>query len=172
MKAFTLIFAGSMLLLFCEVKADRLTLDTSSISISERNRNDGAVYYHVQYAPPGNIQTVRHAWLELVMDISTLPTGDFQDPTPIFEVFALNQSLSGDPSMEFFQLTTLPMSRPVAVGDRLVKVDITEAVQRVMANPENNYGLVVGTVILEKRGEFKIQSGPDAARIVLIESIE
>jgi hypothetical protein len=123
---------------------------------------------------PEKLTTVTHAWLELRADISAKNLNGFVDPAPVFEVYALKQTLSGDPEPSKFESTKLPMSRPVATGtDRLVKIDITEFVQKILADPSKNHGLVVGPLTNDKRGVFTVRQdsfGPGVfARLVVLE---
>jgi hypothetical protein len=124
--------------------------------------------------PPG-LESVRHAWLELRADVTAQEIGGFLDPAPLFEVYMLKEDASGGevtPSM--FETTTMPLSRPVAAGEnRLVRIDITEVVQMILADPSKNHGIAPGALTEDTRGIFTVRPdglGPNtAARITIIE---
>jgi hypothetical protein len=73
-----------------------------------------------------------------------------------------------------FREMLVPMSRPVAVGEnRRVRIDITEFVQEILADPTSNHGLAFGAVTTDTRGVFAVKAdgfGPGiAARVVIVE---
>jgi hypothetical protein len=98
------------------------------------------------------------------VDVSPAEDASFQDPAPVFEVYALNQALNETLSSELFVTMRVPMSRPVATGwNRIVRIDVTEFVQRVLANPAMNHGLVVGAVTEASTGDFVLGTEGDGA---------
>ena len=142
--------------LWNDVRAE--TAAPATTSVTERVASDGTMYYSVGISLPENLTTATHAWLELRADVSAKDLGRFVDPAPLFEVYALKQTLSGDPEPSKFEATRLPMSRPIATGtDRLVKIDITEFVQKILADPSKNHGLVIGPLTNDKRGIFVVK---------------
>jgi len=154
------------------VLAEASSLDPAATTVTERAASDGTTYYSVGITLPENLTRVSHAWLELHADVSARNLNGFIDPAPVFEVYALNQTLSGDPEPSRFVATRLPMSRPVATGTgRLVKIDITEFVQSILADPSKNHGLVIGPLTDDKRGIFTVRQdsfGPGiSARLVI-----
>jgi len=157
-----------------DVRAETAGVALATTTVTEHVASDGITYYSVGISLPENLTTVTRAWLELRADVSARNVSGFVDPAPVFEVYALNQTLSGDPEPSKFEATRLPMSRPVATGtDRLVKIDITEFVQRILADPSKNHGLVIGPLTNDKRGVFTVRQdsfGPSvAARLVVME---
>lgn len=152
--------------------AETMPLETTT-TVTERVMSDGTRYYSVEVSLPENVAMVFRAWLELRADVSARNLSGFVDPAPMCEVFALKRPLSGDPEESNFEATSLPMSRPVAIGsDRLVRIDVTEFVRRILADPSKNHGLVLGPLTNDKRGIFTIRQdsfGPSiAARLVVI----
>jgi hypothetical protein len=104
-------------------------------------------YYSLSISIPGEVQTIRQAWLELRMDVDAPEVNGFRDPAPMFEVFMLKSELSGPLDEESFEPTRLPMARPVATGSgRRVRIDIADFVRKVIASPSANHGLVLGSV--------------------------
>jgi len=91
------------------------------------------------------------------MDVSARDGEIVADPAPLLEVFALKRALTGEPTPSDFDTTRLPMSRPVSLGsDRLVRIEITEFAQRILADPSKNHGLVVGSMTGARSGEFTL----------------
>jgi hypothetical protein len=116
-------------------------------------------YYVLSITPPEELRAARQAWLELRSDLSVREIEGFNDPTAIFQVFMLKNALEGEPNDESFDVLRVPMSRPVAAGtERFVKIDVTEYVQRILADPSDNHGLVLGSVTGDRRGSFQIKS--------------
>jgi hypothetical protein len=146
------------------------TLSAPDVSLEQRSKTDGSAYYLLQFSLPVDFTLVRHAWLELRMGISSVDVEGFRDPAPRFDVFALKQPLTGDPSEELFASTRIPMSRPVGVSaNRLVRIDVTEFVLAVLADQMPNHGLVLGALLPGSRGVFEIGSAMGDATLVLIE---
>lgn len=136
------------------------TVSVPAGAITERTTADGSTYYQIALDLPPTVQSVRHAWLHLRLDVSSTSVDGFQDPAPMLEVYGLKGELSRDPSPEALEKTRLPMSRPVAAGtNRLVKIDITEIVRAIVADPSTDYGVVVGSVTTASNGVFALQSG-------------
>jgi hypothetical protein len=127
-------------------------------TLAEHIASDGTRYYTAEISIPENLSTVSLAWLELRANVSAKDVSGFVDTAPVLDVYALKQTLTGDPEPSKFEVTRLPMSRPVAAGtDRLIKIDITEFVQMILANPSKNYGLVLGPLTSDKRGIFAVK---------------
>jgi hypothetical protein len=48
----------------------------------------------------------------------------------------------------------------MAIGaDRVVRIDITELVQNILARPSDNHGIVIGSLTADRRGLFTLKSG-------------
>jgi hypothetical protein len=124
-------------------------------------------YYVLTITLPGEIQSVRQAWLELRADLTVPEIDGFHDPTSIFQVFMLKQPLEGEPTDDSFEPLRIPMSRPVATGtNRSIKIDVTEYVQRILADPPANHGLILGSVTGARRGNFQIEPNAFGTGIV------
>jgi hypothetical protein len=152
-----------------------IALSASEIAVVEVEGSAVATGPRVAaFTLPAGIAGVRQAWLELRVDVTATEVGEFRDPEPLFEVYALNAEVTGAIQPKMFREMQVPMSRPVAVGEnRLVRIDITEFVQKVLANPTSNHGLAFGAVTTDTRGVFAVRTdgfGPGiAARVMVIE---
>ncbi len=167
--AFALLFVPLAIVLPGEtVAAPATTVVTPHVA------DDGTTYYSVSLSLPPGLASVTHAWLELRADVSAKDLSGFQDPAPVLDVYGLNQALARDPEPSMFDATRIPMSRPVAVGvNRLIKINITEFVEKIFADPSKNHGIVLGPLTADKRGIFGVKQdgfGPGvAARIQIVE---
>lgn len=143
------------------VRAQTTQVDIASSNLTTHTSADTSEgrYYTLAIALPSSIERVRHAWLELRLDVSVADTQGFRDPVPVFQVFMLKQSLSGEPSEASFETMRMPMSRPVAAGtNRLVKIDITEYLGAILAHPSANHGLVLGSATGSRVADFAIRT--------------
>jgi len=140
------------------VEASNVTIAPVPAAVTEHSAADGTTYYSVALLLPNNLTFVTHAWLEFRADVSAKDLNGFVDPAPTLEVYALKQTLSGDPEPSKFEVMRQPMTRPVAIGsDRLIKIDITEFVQKILTDPSKNHGIVLGPLTRDKRGIFDIK---------------
>jgi hypothetical protein len=122
-------------------------------------RAGGGAYYVLAVTPP-EVRRVQQAWIEFRADLAVPEINGFRYPTSLFQVFMLNRELTDEPTEEDLEPLRVPMSRPVATGDnRSIKIDVTEFVQRILADPSANRGLVLGAVTGDRRGDFAIKSG-------------
>jgi hypothetical protein len=147
---------------------------SETASVTEHVVGDGTKFYSLTILVPEGVTTVAQAWLEFRADVSAKDLNGFVDPAPVLDVFALESAMTSDAVPSKFAPTALPMSRPVAVGDdRLVRVDITEFVRRILAEPTKNQGIVLGPLTNDKRGIFAIKAnglGPGVtARVRVVE---
>ncbi len=116
-------------------------------------------HYLVEFELPQNLGSVRQAWLEVYMDVWSRNDEGPVDPAPILEVYMLKNTLSGDPEPSNFEVTRLPMSRPVALGaNRLVRIEITDFAQRIFADPTKNHGIVLGSLTGAQTGDFVVKN--------------
>lgn len=157
--------------------ADAVITGPTSVIVTQHAALDETTYYSITITPPAGVKPIGHAWLEFRADIAAKQIDGFADPVPILDVYALKQPLSGDPDSSEFESTMVPMSRPTAAGtNRLIRIDITEYFQRILAEPSTNYGIVLGPLMSDKRGIFDLKEdafGPGvAARIQLVEKTE
>lgn len=137
--------------------AEKETFSLTARNLAVRT-SDERPYYIVEFDLPEIVQTVRHAWLDLRVDVSSIEVAGFADPAPVFEVYALTRALSGELDVSMFGTTRVPMSRPVAAGtDRLVRIEITEFVQKIRTDPMTNHGIVLGELTGDRRGNFIIK---------------
>ncbi len=157
-----------------DARTDGIDVTSTPVTVTELTARDGTTYYSIGFNIPNGLSSVSHAWLEFRADISARELNGFTDPAPMLEVYALKQALSGDPDPSEFEPTAIPMSRPVATGaNRLVRVDITEIVQMILAEPSKNHGIVLGPLTADKRGIVDLKQdgfGPGiAARVHIAE---
>ena len=128
--------------------------------VTEHAVGDGTKFYSLTIPIPEGVTTVAQAWLEFRADISAKDLDGFVDPAPVLDVLALQSAMTGDAIPSKFAPTTVPMSRPVAIGeDRLVRIDVTEFVRKILAEPTKNQGIVLGPLTADKRGIFTIIEG-------------
>lgn len=172
-----LLIIGLMSVLPSHSIADAEPTPSTEVVVTEHTATDESTYYSIAISLPAGISSVAYAWLEFRADISAKEVNGFVDPVPILEVYALKQPLSGDPDESEFETTIVPMSRPTAAGvNRLVRIDITEHVQRILASPSKNHGFVLGPLTADKRGIFEIKKdglGPGVtARVQIVEKPE
>ncbi len=156
-----------------DVAAQTQRIDLTSSNVQRITTLEGN-HYVIEFDIPEGIVSVRHAWMEVRMDVSAREPEPVADPAPMLEVYMLKNALTGDPVPADFESTRLPMSRPVALGpNRLVKLDITEFVQRILADPRTNHGIVVGSLTGARTGEFVVKPdgfGPGTPiRLTIIE---
>jgi hypothetical protein len=164
---------GFIGMLAASARADVQTLPATASHIEVSTSSESS-HYVVEFDVPVNVRSVRQAWLEVRMDVSASDLNGFVDPAPMLEVYMLKQSISGDPDPSVFDTTGIPMSRPVALGtNRLVRLEITEFVQRILADPRKNHGIVMGSLTGTRSGEFAMKSngfGPGTpVRITIVE---
>lgn len=138
--------------------ADAVSVSSPAVAITERTAGDGTAYYSVAISLPKGLTTISHARLEFRADVSAKDVNGFVDPAPVLDVYALQEPLTGEPEPSEFTSTRIPMSRPVATGaNRLVRIDVTEYVQKILADPSKNFGLVLGPLTADKRGIFEVK---------------
>jgi hypothetical protein len=130
----------------------------TNLTIHESRTEGEGPYYVLLITPPEDLRAARQAWLELRADVVVPEINGFRDATVIFQAFMLKNALDGDPNDEDFEPLRIPMSRPVAVGtERSVKIDVTEYLQRILADPSRNHGLLFGSVTGQRRGDFEVK---------------
>jgi hypothetical protein len=101
--------------------------------------------------------------------VSARQTGEYVNESPLLEVYILKGELSAELDSDDIRRSS-SMRRNVNVGDnKLVRIDVTEAVLFFLANPESNYGLAVGSLSNSRDGLFTLKSnsfpGGGVARI-------
>lgn len=169
-----LLTTGLTLLWTASAYAGITTIEVPNSSLLTHQTADSTVAYYSLAVPiPQGFEGVVQAWLEIKLDVSHDSMDGFIDPAPILEVFMLAGPVSGQVSESSLASTRLPMSRPVSIGEnRLVRVDVTEFIQRVLRHPQDNYGLVFGTVLGSRERHFlpRLDSfgAGTVARLVLV----
>jgi hypothetical protein len=110
----------------------------------------------VPAAPAGSM--LMSAMLELVVDAAVAPSLAEQMSMVTLEVAPLSGALAG-PAVTAADLRPTTMKRLVAVGaEKTVRVDVTEFVRYVLDNPEENYGLAVGSLSGARVGRFDVKA--------------
>lgn len=137
-----------------------INLDDTALSSHQSVVEGNGPYYILQLSLPPEVTTVSHAWLEMRMDVGAKEVGGWSDPAPVIEAYALEQAPVGEPNPSGFVRAQQPSARAVAAGpNRLVRLDITELVQRVLADPGANHGIVIGSLTADRRGIFTLRAG-------------
>lgn len=144
--------------------ADRTSFDLSPGSLTSYESVVSGLgnYYLLDVATPTVVGAhhLEYAFLELVMDVDAREVSGYVDDSPLFEVFALTGTLSGEPDPSLFARTNAPMARNVAIGqNRRVVIDITQAVSKYLADPGANHGLIFGSLTRRRDGIFAVRSG-------------
>lgn len=157
-RSVAILLAAAIFVPLTSVEASNMAVAPVSAVVTERSAADGTTYYSIALSLSDDLTFVTHAWLEFRADVSAKDLDGFVDPAPTLEVYALKQTLSGDPDPSKFEAMRQPMTRPVAIGtDRLVRIDITEFVQKILTDPSKNHGIVLGPLTRDKRGIFDIK---------------
>lgn len=151
--------------------AGGLVVELESSDVTTINPADTTLgdYYTVQVDLPSGLTatTFRRAFLELTFNVSVRSDAVFETPAPVLEVFSLAQDLQGDFDEEDLRQPS-SMKRGVRTGDgQTVRVDITPAIKRFLANANDNHGLIVGSLTKGREGVFALRDTGDAkGRIV------
>ncbi len=93
-------------------------------------------------------------WVE---EADTLKAFVHSTPVPMVEVYALTSSSGSELDRRNWNEA---MSFPVPVGvgsDKMVRIDITRLVKHLIVNPEENHGIVVGSLTGDRFGIFSLQ---------------
>ena len=148
-------------------------VNRTPVTLAEHSVNGGAIYYTVGIALPTELRQVERAWIELKLSIDSVAFEGMLDPAPLLEVYPVTQAFDGPINASQLDVSN-SMSRPVAIGTgRMVKIDITAFVRRVLVDPSMNRGLVLGSVTGASRGVFSVVEdsfGPDVdAQLVIVE---
>jgi hypothetical protein len=125
---------------------------------------------------PPEAARAKWVFVEFYVDVSAREAQDASDQTPLLDVFALKDkdgySGSLDPSQ--FEPLSLPMARPVAVGqDRRVVIDVTEIVRKRATEPTSICALLIGSLTGPRSGLFAIKPDrldqPGVARLTFFD---
>jgi len=155
--------------------ASKLTIQVTIESITAVQSDDSTfgTYYVLELQPPHGItaQDIEWAFLELVVDVSTLSFGAYQSKAAMIEARTLSSAFSGVLDLEASRETVPPSALAVPSGDgNRVVFDLTRYLRAAATNPEENHGVVVGAPAGTLEGVFSIaglQSVPQV-RLVII----
>jgi hypothetical protein len=118
-------------------------------------------YYTVSYSLPEGLTSadLERAILEVYVDVSAKARGEYVNEAPVLEVFALK-----GPFRRFLDPDALDpktrAGRPVVAGaGRRVLIDVTGIVRAHLEGTIENHGLVVGSLLGMREGEFTLLSG-------------
>jgi hypothetical protein len=135
-------------------------------------------YYTISYAWPESLTCsgLNRAILEVFLDASARPRDEFLNASPLFEVYALTEPLTGAFDPGRLERTGRAV-RPVALGEaRRVVLDVTSIVRAHLEGRIENHGLIIGSLTGERDGAFTLRSGglPEGAvgRILLFKRME
>ena len=153
--------------------ADDVRLVSSSSVLSRTPGNEElGDFYVLQFAPPDDLtlREFEEALLEFYVDASTALDAGSSSGQALIEVYLLTGNVAGDVSREDLNQGTR-MVRNVRTGEnRLVRLNITQAIKEILTNPSSNHGLVIGSLTGGRNGLFELRRhsfGPnDDARIV------
>ena len=143
-------------------EARKVTIDikrTDVTSYTPENTDLGN-YYAFDVPMPEKLagETFMDAHLELYVDVLAGAEVAAGIDYTTFEVFPLKSSLSGE--VDSSKLRLAAMKRTVRVGEsQRVKVNISEHVRHVLANPSDDFGLVVGSLTGQRLGKFAVKHG-------------
>ncbi|MDH3196746.1 MAG: hypothetical protein OEO21_00750 [Candidatus Krumholzibacteria bacterium] len=138
-------------------------------TITPEDTTEGKVFVlavSVPQAPAG--ARLMSAMMELVVDASSALPAAAPSHVVTLEIFPLAGALSGL-AVESVDLRPTTMKRSVPVGtNQRVRMDVTEFVEYVLANPEENYGIAVGSLAGSRPGRFELKSqGQDVATLTI-----
>jgi hypothetical protein len=164
----TLAVGAIMSLCSTPVVARTLVLTRAQLVGYEQIDSTACRYYALRVVLPPDIVRVQHAWLELHADVIPEEGMGFTDPAPLFQVYVLSSAPVGATiSGELLRTPRIPMSRPVAAGtNRLIRINITEYVREIAAEPSLNHGLVIGAVLGDSVTTFIPKAGKWGADVV------
>ena len=135
-------------------------------------------YYTISYAWPDGLTSrlLDRAILEVFLDVSARPREEFLNPSPLLEVYALTEPLTGAFDPGHLERAGRAL-RPVAVGEgRRVVLDVTAIVRAHLEGRIENHGLIIGSLTGERDGAFTLRSGvlPQGAvgRLLLFKRME
>ena len=158
----TLFFLVISLLFSVSVGAQTqvVTLGAQELTtIVARDSTEGKVFLlsvSVPAAPEGAM--LMSATMELVVDASNVLPEGAPSRLVTLEIAPLDTTLSG-PTVQAADLRHTAMKCAISPGtDRSVRVDVTEFVRYVLDNPEENYGLAIGSFVGDRLGRFELKS--------------
>lgn len=118
-------------------------------------------YYTVSYAWPDGLTSslLNRAILEVFLDVTAKPRDEFLNASPLLEVYALTEPLTGAFDPAHLERTGRAI-RPVAAGvGRRVVLDVTAIVRAHLEGRIQNHGLIIGSLTGERDGAFTLRSG-------------
>jgi hypothetical protein len=118
-------------------------------------------HYTVVYTLPEDLTTddLERAILEVSVDVSAKRRGDYFNPAPVFEVYALAEAYGESFDPEILHANGRVV-RPVALGEgRRVVLEVTAIVRSHLDGSIENNGLIVGSLTGMREGDFVFVSG-------------
>jgi hypothetical protein len=143
--------------------ASKQTILIRASDVTVRTDPDTTIgrHYTVAYSLPRDLTSadLDRAILEVSVDVSAKRRGDYFNPAPVLEVYALEQAYG-----ERFDPAILRADgravRPVAVGaGRRVVFDVTGILRSHLDGAMENRGLIVGSLTGMREGDFVFVSG-------------
>lgn len=113
-------------------------------------------HFTVAYSLPQDLTgaDLERAILEVSIDVTAKRRGDYVNPAPVFEVFALDEPYGEGFDPEILHADGRVV-RPVALGEsRRVVLDVTEIVRSHLDGTVENNGLIVGSLTGMREGDF------------------
>ncbi|MHC4060673.1 MAG: hypothetical protein ACYSR6_03545 [Planctomycetota bacterium] len=126
-------------------------------------------YYVVKVGVPDVLdgKELFKAILELTVDVAATEVEGCPNETPILEVYALTDEMENELDSSKFKTPT-PLRRNIRVGNnRHIRMDITQIVKDYIKNPENNHGLVFGSLSNSRDGLFTVKSSGGALGVII-----
>lgn len=116
-------------------------------------------YYTLQFQIPEIVKEHKFygAILEFYVDVASLEGDSVAMQMPLLEVYALRGSFSGVVDSLHFVLPSATVRRVELGENRRVAFDISEIVERYLGNPNDNHGLIIGSLKNERNGIFAIK---------------
>jgi hypothetical protein len=167
---FIVLVAVLLLIVSVESYAEKHIVEIGSDVLTSITPVDESLgnYYVLQLDIP-NVLTGKEflgAFLEFTADVSARSINEYTNDTPVLEVYALSENYNNELDPSKFE-TPSPMKRNIPIGNnRNVKIDIKEVVKELMSNPNNNHGLVLGSLTNTRDGLFTIKSSNGRLAII------
>lgn len=138
-----------------------IELGTNDVVAHVPEEPTSGTYYEIRLDVPGEWTSaaILDAVLEFYADVSAVTINDWQNDTPVVELYMLKSPLTGDLDPSQLRRPSA-MVRNVRLGEnRLVRIHVTEAVKYYLDNPANNHGLVLGSFRGAAEGRFALKPG-------------
>jgi hypothetical protein len=145
-----------------ESLAERIAVavDANSLTTITPQEEGLGNYYLLQIDVPEKLNGKEFlgAFLEFNADVAARSINDYINDTPVLEVYALSEDYGNELDPSKFNTNSL-MRRNIRSGNnRSIKIDIKKIVKDVMSNPQNNHGIMIGSLTNSRDGLFTIKS--------------